>query len=580
MIPEVRRGLVDGVTVLNTGSSDGHSAAMLMFRVGRFDETLPTAGITHLVEHLACSGLGTPGYQFNAEVNGRFTTFVMAGGQAPDVTDFVAAVCRGLTADHSSRIEQERRVLRTEAASRGGPGGIGLCLLERYGAAGPGLAGYEEYGLRKVHWDQVDSWRQRWFVAENAVLCVVGELPADLRVDLPTGQVPAMSALPQWAGQLPAFTVIGRSGIGMSMTGTGSVASAAALTILQQRLTHDLRHEHGLSYSVAASAEHLDASTRHAWLAADALRESAPMAAHVALGTFEKLIDSGCTADELADYSRRTRDAYESQAGGLLAMHGQAQNLLTDRPVRSPDETLRLIGDLSGGEIAAAAKDLFSSMIFASPGLLPAVQGRLPRLPQWSSAEIEDGVRYQSQGSQASLTIGDQGVMLTVEPGHFASVPAGQVAALLKWNDSKLTLIGLDGFRIEIDPAAWDGADAAIRKLESGVPDDLIVPIDAAGPAAQTAVASAAATTPAPGAGSQAGDVRSAAVTRKRIRSRQTVAAVILAAWAAILIIALATRVITPPMFGIFLAASFGSTLWRLAEIRRRKSKLRSKGGP
>lgn len=132
MTPEVQRQLADGVTVLRADSPSGRSGALLMFRVGRFDETLPASGITHLVEHLTFSGLGTPKYQFNAEVSGRFTTFFMESPSSSDVADFIADVCRGLAADHSARLEQEKRVLRTEAVSRGRAGALGSCLIERY----------------------------------------------------------------------------------------------------------------------------------------------------------------------------------------------------------------------------------------------------------------------------------------------------------------------------------------------------------------------------------------------------------------------------------------------------------------
>jgi hypothetical protein len=37
-----------------------------MFRVGRFDETLPSAGITHLAEHLVYSGVERDGRVFSA----------------------------------------------------------------------------------------------------------------------------------------------------------------------------------------------------------------------------------------------------------------------------------------------------------------------------------------------------------------------------------------------------------------------------------------------------------------------------------------------------------------------------------
>src|SRR6202046_1808076 len=446
MTPAVQQHLVDGIPVLRADSPGGRSGAMLTFRVGRFDETLPSSGITHLVEHLTLSGPDQPGYEFNAEVSGRFTTFFMEGPAPSNVASFVARVCRGLAADHSSRLEQEKRVLRTEAASRGGPGALGSCLIERYGATGPGLVGYQEYGLRKLTWEQVAAWRDLWFVAGNAVLCVLGEMPAGLHIELPPGRPPEMPVLHPCDIPLPCFSVTGRGGIGMSLIGPGLLVSSVTLSVLQQRLTTELRHDRGLSYSVALAGEYLDAGLRHAWVAADALPEQAPMAAHVMLGTFEKLADGGASAEEIADYSRRLQDIYASPAGPALIVRRHAENILTGRPAREPAETLGVVGGLTGEALGAEARDLYASMIVATPRLLPAVAGRMERAPGWSPARAQDGVVCRSRDSAATLTVGEPGVTLSPEPGRFVTVLSDHVAALVEWNDTTLTLVGTDGF--------------------------------------------------------------------------------------------------------------------------------------
>ena len=483
MIPEVRRQLVDGVTVLSASSPSGWQGAMLMFRVGRFDETLPASGITHLVAHLAFSGPEGPAYPFNAEVNGRFTTFFMESSAPADVADFVATVCRGLAGDHSARLEQEKRVLRTEAVSRNGAGVLGSCLVERYGAAGPGLAGYEEYGLRNLVWEQVAAWRSRWFTAENAVLCLFGDVPVGLHIDLPHGRVLEMPVLRPCPVQLPAFAVTGRGGIGMSLVGSEAVANTVALDILQRRLTDELRHNRGLSYSIQGATEHLGAHVRHTWLAADTLPEQAAMTGHVMLGTFEKLAGSGCTPEELAGYSRRLRDAYQSPGGPVLIMRRQATQILCCQAARDPGDTLRLVEQVTCGDVASAASSLFKQMIVATPQLIPAVQGRMPRLPLWSTVPVAGGVTYRRRDSAVTLTMADGGVMVTAEPGKFAAVRSDQVAALLRWSDAKLTLIGTDGFVLQLDPADWDGAGDALQVLANRTDPDLVVTIDAPGPA-------------------------------------------------------------------------------------------------
>jgi hypothetical protein len=393
MTADVERHLADGVTALRADSPGGRSGAMLVFRVGRFDETLPASGITHLVEHLTLAGPDRPAYSFNAEVSGRFTTFYMESPAARDVADFVARICRGLAADHSSRLEQEKRVLRTEAASRGKPGARG------------------------------------------------------------------------------------------------------------------------------------------------------------------------------AAYSQRLRDVYAPPAGPVLIMRRHAGNILTGRPVREPAETLRLVAELTGDAIGAAAAGLYASMIVATPGRLPAVEGRMPQLPQCSAAQIEGGTSYRSRESAATLTIGERGVMLTAEPGRFVAVPSDQVAAVLKWNDAALTLIGTDGFRLQLDPAEWDGADDALRALEAGTDPGLIVAIDSPGRADKRPAVPAA----------PAGPARPA--TRRR--AWWSPLWIVTAAWLACLVFAVLYKSAILA-FGVWLGAVYtGSTLLRRALLRaRRAARARRRSRP
>jgi hypothetical protein len=163
-------------------------------------------------------------------------------------------------------------------------------------------------------------------------------------------------------------------------------------------------------------------------------------------------------------------------------MHRQAEQILFQQPPRDPSDSLRLIGEVTCGDVASAARGLHDQMIVATPHLIPAVQSRMPRLPMWSATAVEDGVSYRMRGSAATLTIGDEGIMLTAEPGKFAAVHSNQVAALVKWSDAKLTLIGTDGFNVLLDPADWDGAGDALRMLENRTDPDLVVTIDAPGP--------------------------------------------------------------------------------------------------
>ena len=481
MIPVVESGSIGGVTVLRSASATGQNTAALVFGVGRYDETLPTAGITHLIEHLTLSGRPKASYEFNAEVSGRFTQFFMESADPADTADFIATVCRGLATDYSEALEREKRILKTEAISRGPAGALGSCLGERYGATGPGLTGYEEYGLDRLGWAEIEAWRRRWFVAGNAVLWIHGTIPRGLRIELPPYLAPAMTPLCPVALTLPGFVVAGRGGIGLSLATPRSDPAAVALAILQERLTQVLRHERGLSYGVRGTRDQLDRDLSHAWLVADALPEQTAMVAHSMLATLESLAEGGSTDGEASNYLRHLRSVYESPNGPAMIMHRQAQDILSGQRPRDPAETLQAISEVDNKAVGWAAGQFLGQMIVATPQLVPAIQGRMPRLPLWSAATIT-GTTLRSIDSRSSLTVGDQGVMRTVEAGQHVTVRSGAVAALLRWNDNKRALIGTDGFTLLLDPAEWPDGDTVVRSIETRIDPRLLVSIDSPGP--------------------------------------------------------------------------------------------------
>lgn len=146
----------------------GEFAAALHVRVGTADETLPTAGITHLVEHLVMGAIGRPEHVHNAYVDDTSCVF-FAEGERAEVLEFVALVGRAIAAGDLSRLEHERRVLRAEAAQR--ESGVVARLLDlRFGVAGYGLGSEAELGLRWIGEAELRAWWTARFTRGNVAL--------------------------------------------------------------------------------------------------------------------------------------------------------------------------------------------------------------------------------------------------------------------------------------------------------------------------------------------------------------------------------------------------------------------------
>jgi zinc protease len=547
VIPVIERTSVDGVTVLRSDAAFGRYAAGLVFRVGRFDEALPSAGLTHLVEHLTLRGRHKAAYQFNAQVSGLYTSFIMESADPGDVADYVAVVCQGLAADHSAALPQEKRVLRTEAASRGGGGALGACLVERYGAAGPGLYGYSELGLHRLDWAEIDAWRRRWFTAGNAVLWISGPVPPGLRIALPAGEPVRPDPVRALGVPLPGCLVTRTGGVAMSMVAPRSAATSMAVDVIERRCTEVLRHERGLSYGVTSTAEPVDATLMHAWLAADALTEQLSSAAHAMLGTAEEIAANGARPPEIADYARRLRESFESVAAGPARLHRQAERVLLGDAAgaaRQPADLLRRAAEMDGAEVGAAAGRLLGSLIVATPQQVPAVLGRMPPLPAWpAETGTADGQPVTSLDGNSVLTAGETGV--TFAPGdadHRVTVRYDSLAAMLCWNDQKRTLIGADGFALVLDPAQWPDGAALVASVAGRVPERLRVPLDSPGPktarpAHEHPVSDGAGSErPPSGSAAHAGPAGSGAVPSARTPGKRLTIVIVRLAWLAVLL--------------------------------------------
>ena len=135
-------------------------------------------------------------------------------------------------------------------------------------------------------------------------------------------------------------------------------------------------------------------------------------------------------------------------------------------------------------DVAKAAQSLWDSMLVAAPYDVPAIQGRMARVPSFSATTVAGGkVHKPIAGDSPTLTVSDEGVMLTRAPGEHVTVRYADAAALLRWNDGKRSLIGGDGFTIVLDPAQWKNGAAVVSAVTARVPDDLVLPLDRPGPA-------------------------------------------------------------------------------------------------
>ncbi|MFP5369759.1 MAG: insulinase family protein, partial [Actinomycetes bacterium] len=269
-------------------------AAGLVFGVGQSHESLPTRGVTHLVEHLALAGIGEQHVAFNGTAELVATSFLVRGSAA-EAAEFLSGVAASLLRLPLERLPREVRILETEASSRGSGGAVGMLLDLRFGASTHGLCNYDELGLKRVTEAGVERWRDWYFVDGNAALWFSGPTPPELALDLPSGPPrpapplrPVQQQLPAWSGYRPNVVAAG-------FLAPRSAGFTVGLQVLEQRLRSRLRHDEGRSYTVHGAIEALSGEASHGVLVADCLPEEADAVRDGMIAEMSRLAMAGPT---------------------------------------------------------------------------------------------------------------------------------------------------------------------------------------------------------------------------------------------------------------------------------------------
>lgn len=260
-LPQVHRTEVDGVAVF-WSPAPGPLTCGLMFRVGRADETLPTAGITHLLEHLTMARFGAHDDDSNAFVDETRTLFHASEGER-DVIAFLGQVTDALLEPDVTRLQMERGILLDEARSR--PPALDAELRRlRFGPTGHGLPALPEFGLKTLTPEAVTEWSRHRFTAENAALVLSGPVPAGLSLTLASGpRHGAITPIPMDRLQPPAVAQLPVDGVAIGFVARRRAAVTVVVEIIERRIRRQVRHVRGLAYEISTAFDALSPRDAH-----------------------------------------------------------------------------------------------------------------------------------------------------------------------------------------------------------------------------------------------------------------------------------------------------------------------------
>ncbi|MFJ9716698.1 M16 family metallopeptidase [Streptomyces sp. NPDC101213] len=471
---------VQGVPTLYTAGAGNEVSAGLFFRVGRADETLATAGITHLVEHLALHRLGLSDLHHNGTTANTYTLFHVTGSEA-EVVAHLNSVCAGLRDLPMDRLETEKEILRTEAASRGG-GPHSPLALWRYGAQGHGLSSYDELGTWGLTADQVRHWAETRFTRDNAVLWITGDhVPEGLDLGLPAGTrspVPAAtSALPV----TPAYIHGDDGHVVLTSVLPRSAAAAVFAEVLGRALFHDLRQEGGYSYAAEADYSPRDAASATLTAHADALPHKQDAVVGGFVDTLARLRAGRIEQSELDSARGRLLKVYDTPDLGAAVLPSYALNLLLGHPLLSPEQHRAELDAVTVADLHEVARRTWDSALLQVPGRGVDWAG-FTLAPQFSPAAVT-GTRHPSlEDDRVALVIGAEGVTLETPKGP-VTVRYDACAAMTVRPDGARALTGLDGFAVTVEPTLFAGVTAErVAALDAAVPAACVVPMPARAP--------------------------------------------------------------------------------------------------
>jgi hypothetical protein len=465
---------VDGVTTLSApeGAIQGPVQACLVFGVGRADETMPVAGITHVVEHLAFQPLGHLPYAHNGTVDTVCTRFMVTGG-ADDVVEFFRGITENLRDIPVDRLPQELQILQVEEQRAAGSQ-VGRDLSQRFGARATGLVGWPEHGLRRVGSDEVTAWAHTWFTARNAVLWTSAPLPEKLDLSaLPKGSAPTHAPLAPLFTPPRTFVAERTNLVSVSAVMEGQPGVIPALQILQRRGYDRLRRRDAISYGIAVERVRLDAEHGLVYFGADGSEGKYTQVFECLVEVWDELIESGPTQSEWDDMCRGYVAQRDHPQHRLAGLDGDAERQVLGMTYISNDEWWAKIEALTPEQVRDDLAEIAPTLFGVTPVEVQDGAGGWSIYDPWSDAPVA-GTSHQPIGGreEGTLIVGSEGVTWVAEDERMHTVRWDEAVCAFTWDNGRRTVLKPNGEGVVLVPWCWRGGQDLAQRVDEAIDAD------------------------------------------------------------------------------------------------------------
>ena len=482
---QIERREIAGVTGF-VGESAGPYVGGLMFRVGRADESGPTTGVTHLVEHLSLPGQSRQEPDLAATVDNILTAFY-AYGEPDEVGGLLSRTATTLGMLPLERLTTERAILTAEESAQGFNFNR-LAFALRFGPITHGLVGYDEWGLEHLTPESVQGWADACFTRGNAAVWFTGEPPPGFELDLRDGEpepfdTPAPRPIP-YVDFPSLYASSPPGGVLLATVGRRTTALGIVSDVLLHRLADRLRYELGLVYAVESVRSPLTKDEIHTAILIDAAEANVRRVADEALEVLRRLAEDGPTEDEL-EHERRRRRRDGSAAPELSSWLGfiAAQHLV-GAPYESVADFVAEADAVTPASAAEALRGAAERLLLIGPEEAAGVTG-LTDYPLTSPRRVE-GRRFRphaivGSARKASLVVGNEGAMVVATDGTSAlTATFADCVLVVHQPDGGRMLVSDDGFFLHVDPTDWRKGEEAVALIDAAVDPSLVVAADPA----------------------------------------------------------------------------------------------------
>ena len=465
----------------------GPLQACLVFGVGRADESLPTSGVTHAVEHLALNKRIAASGKWGGTVDLTSTRFFVEG-EPDEVVDFFGDVSRGILEPDLARLPDELRVLQVEAGRRSDVPQFVADLFVRFGAQGPGLAALPEYGLHRLQADDVADWASTRFVSGNAAFWMTGPPPRQLRMELLDRPAPTSARLEPLSTAGPAWARAGGTKLVSATVLAPSPECARAVVVAFHaagaRLHRVLRNERALAYEVSPVVESLPDGFDLIGVFCDYAAAHETEVRDVVVETVMAIAADGVTASERDEMSAGRRRALADPRTIPSQLDVLAWRRCCGREITPPEAIMAEVDALDPDDVARALRDALPTMLAIGPPTIEHPPDGFTERLSWSESEVE-GHRYAPVPGRerGELVVGDEGISWVLQPERAMTVLFAECGLVKRWDNGDRELFGRDGRSVLVDPLAWWDADGLEALIDRNVPPDLRVDL---GPGIET----------------------------------------------------------------------------------------------